>query len=108
MQTLTELGYRVCEAPDGPEASRILRSEPAIEVLFTDVVLPNTDLRALVVEAQTPACRAQGDLHGTGYASSSIIHGGTLDPGVDLLPKPFTAAALARKLRAALNAGRTD
>ena len=43
-------------------------------------------------------------IYTTGYASNSIIHGGALDPGVDLLPKPFTASALARKLRAALNA----
>jgi len=69
VQTLTELGYRVCEAPDGPEASRILRSEPAIEVLFTDVVLPNTDLRTLVEEARRLHAGLKV-IYTTGYASN--------------------------------------
>ena len=106
VQTLTELGYRVCEAPDGPAAIRILQTEPGIAVLFTDVVLPNTDLRSLVEEAQRLHAGLRV-IYTTGYASNSIIHGGTLDPGVDLLPKPFTASALARKLRAVLNMGGT-
>ena len=75
-------------------------------MLFTDVVLPNTDLRALVEEARRLHAGLKV-IYTTGYASNSIIHGGTLDPGVDLLPKPFTATALARKLRAALNTGHT-
>jgi signal transduction histidine kinase/ActR/RegA family two-component response regulator len=102
VQTLTELGYRVCEASDGPTAIQTLRAEPAIEVLLTDVVLPNTDLRALVGEAERlhPGIRV---IYTTGYTSNAIIHGGILDPGVDLLPKPFTASALARKLRATPN-----
>ena len=73
-------------------------------MLFTDVVLPNTDLRSLVEEAQRLHAGLRV-IYTTGYASNSIIHGGTLDPGVDLLPKPFTASALARKLRAVLNMG---
>jgi signal transduction histidine kinase len=105
VQTLTELGYRVCEAADGTAASRILRTEPGIEVLFTDVVLPNTDLRSLVDEAKYLHAGLKV-IYTTGYASNSIIHGGTLGPGVDLLPKPFTASALARKLQAALNPGK--
>jgi signal transduction histidine kinase/ActR/RegA family two-component response regulator len=107
VQTLSELGYRVCEARDGPEAIRLLQTEPAIEVLFTDVVLPNTDLRALVGEAERlhPGIKV---IYTTGYTSNAIVHGGMLDPGVNLLPKPFTVSALARKLRTALSAEQAE
>ncbi len=38
----------------------------------------------------------------TGYARNAIVHNGRLDPGVDLLVKPFTYAALAAKLRSVI------
>ena len=38
----------------------------------------------------------------TGYARNAIVHNGLVDPGVDLLPKPFTVEALGRKLRQVL------
>ena len=39
----------------------------------------------------------------TGYARNAIVHGGMLDPGQELLPKPFSYAALAAKIRAMLD-----
>ena len=101
VECIADLGYRVCEAPDGPTASEILKSEPDIAVLFTDVGLPNTDLRALVEEAK----RLHRDvrvIYTTGYTRNAIVHGGILDPAANLLSKPFTSAALARKLREVL------
>ncbi len=41
VESLRELGYRVLEAHDGPAALRILERDQAIDLLFTDVVLPN-------------------------------------------------------------------
>ena len=41
-------------------------------------------------------------LYTTGYARNAIIHHGRLDPGVELMIKPFTFAALAAKIRAML------
>jgi hypothetical protein len=41
----------------------------------------------------------------SGYAQNAIVHGGRLDPGVELLPKPYTAQALASKVRAVLDHG---
>jgi CheY-like chemotaxis protein len=41
----------------------------------------------------------------SGYTADSIVHGGRLDPGLELLSKPYTREALARKLRQVL-AGR--
>ena len=103
VQTLIELGYSVCEAEDGPAAIRILRIEPEISVLLTDVVLPNTDLRMLVAEARH-LHNGLRVIYTTGYTRNAIVHGGILDPDVDLLPKPFTATMLARKMREALEA----
>ena len=42
-------------------------------------------------------------LYTTGYARNSIIHHGRLDPGVELIPKPFTQAGLAEKVRRVLD-----
>jgi DNA-binding response OmpR family regulator len=39
----------------------------------------------------------------TGYARNAIVHGGVLDPGIELLPKPFGYAALAAKIRTVLD-----
>jgi hypothetical protein len=38
-------------------------------------------------------------LYTTGYARNAIVHHGQLEPGVELIPKPFTAAALVEKLQ---------
>jgi signal transduction histidine kinase/ActR/RegA family two-component response regulator len=103
VQTLAELGYAVCEAQDGSAALRTLRTEPKISVLLTDVVLPNTDLRALVAEARRLHNRLRV-IYTTGYTRNAIVHDGTLDPDVELLPKPFTATTLARKMREASEA----
>lgn len=43
----------------------------------------------------------------TGYARNAIVQQGVLDPGVDLLPKPFPVSALTEKIRAALDAAAT-
>ncbi len=42
-------------------------------------------------------------LYTTGYARNAIVHQGRLDPGVNLLTKPFTYAELASRVRAVLD-----
>ncbi|HEY1795233.1 MAG TPA: ATP-binding protein [Stellaceae bacterium] len=101
--TLRELNYAVIEAEDGPKALQILEIVPNIRMLFTDVGLPGgMNGRRLAERALTlrPDLRV---LFTTGYAQSAIVHHGRLDPGVDLLSKPFTAAALATKIRELLD-----
>ncbi|MDR7038013.1 two-component system NtrC family sensor kinase [Methylobacterium sp. BE186] len=100
---LEEAGYRVLQAAEGPQALRLIESEPDIALLFTDVVLTGPlDGRRVADEALRlrPALKV---LFTTGYTRNAIIHHGRLDEGVDLLVKPFTAASLGRKVRAVLS-----
>jgi CheY-like chemotaxis protein len=103
-ETLRELGYCVFEARDAQSALRCLDENPTIEVLFTDVGLPGAmNGRQLAEEARQ---RRSGlkVLFTTGYARNAIVHEGRLDPGVELITKPFTQAGLAAKLRDIIDA----
>jgi PAS domain S-box-containing protein len=104
---LRELGYRVLEAHDGPSALRLLeRQETPVDLLFTDIVMPTMTGRELADEAQKRQPRLRV-LYTSGYTRNAIVHAGRLDPGVDMIAKPFTFEALAEKVRDALDAGRT-
>ena len=97
---LDELGYSVLEAADGAAALQALDTHPGIKLLFTDVGLPGgLNGRQLADEARRryPELLV---LYTTGYARNAIVHQGRLDPGVDLITKPFTFAALATKVNA--------
>ena len=108
VESLRNLGYTVIEAPDGAAALQVLDGrETSIDLLLTDVVMPGMSGRELADEAR----RRQPDLKvlfTTGYARNAIVHGGRLDPGVELLPKPFSYPALAAKVRDLLDNGPTE
>jgi CheY-like chemotaxis protein len=97
---LSELGYSVLEAVDGASALRALEAHPDVRLLFTDVGLPGgLNGRQLADEAR----KRYPDLlvlYTTAYARNAIVHQGRLDPGVELITKPFTFAALATKVNA--------
>jgi CheY-like chemotaxis protein/anti-sigma regulatory factor (Ser/Thr protein kinase) len=97
-EILRELGYTVLEAEDGPAALRQIERAPRVDLLFTDVGLPGINGRELADEARRrrPGLKV---LYTTGYARNAIVHHGRLDPGVQMIPKPFTYAALAAKIR---------
>jgi signal transduction histidine kinase len=102
---LRELGYSVLEAADGRSALLMLDSEPGVRLLFTDIGLPEgLNGRQLADEAQRrrPALQV---LYTTAYARNAIVHQGRLDPGVELITKPFTYAALASKVHAMFERG---
>ncbi len=104
-EALRDRGYRVIAASDGPAALRLLDDEPAIDLLFTDVVLPggmNGRQLADEVLRRRPSVKV---LFATGYTRNAIIHQGRLDPDVELLSKPFTADLLARKVKQVLDGG---
>lgn len=99
VELLEELGYRVLQAHDAASALAIIDSGVAIDLLFTDVVMPGTlrspELARLARERQPH----MAVLFTSGYAQDAIVHGGRLDPGLDLLGKPYTVDALASKIR---------
>jgi CheY-like chemotaxis protein len=98
-EILNELGYRVLEAPNGPAAMEILERDGDVLLLFTDVGLPGgMNGRQLAEEARRRRPKLKV-LFTTGYAKNAIVHDGRLDPGVQLLTKPFTYAGLAAKVR---------
>jgi PAS domain S-box-containing protein len=103
VEMLTELGYRVLDAPDGPSGLRVLDAHRDLALLFTDVGLPGgMNGRQLADEAlrRRPALKV---LFTSGYARNAIVHHGRLDPGVQLITKPFAFAALAAKVRSVLD-----
>jgi PAS domain S-box-containing protein len=97
--SLRDLGYDVIETKDGHAALKVLDSNPQIKVLFTDVGLPGgMNGRQLADEARRRRPQLKV-LFTTGYARNAIVHDGRLDPGVELITKPYTQAALSTKLR---------
>lgn len=104
---LTDLGYRVLQADTGAAALAMLDQHADIALLFTDIGLPGgMNGRQLSEEAlrRRPALKV---LCTSGYAQHAVVHEGRLDPGVQLLSKPFTYMALARKCRAVLDSAGT-
>jgi PAS domain S-box-containing protein len=103
VEVLRELGYRVLEAGDAQQALDLLEREPEVDLMFTDVVLPEgLDGRRLADEAtrRRPGIKV---LFTTGYARNAIVHNGRLDAGVTFIGKPFTSVDLAAKVRQALD-----
>ena len=100
---LHELGYAVLEAADADAALAILNRPGRIDLLFTDVVLPGRNGRLLADQARAarPDLRV---LFTTGYSRNAIVHQGRLDPGVQLITKPFTFEQLAARVRDTLDA----
>jgi PAS domain S-box-containing protein len=99
LDMLRELRYSVFEAGDGAAALRVLDAHPEIALLFTDVGLPGgVNGRQLADEARRRRARLKV-LFTSGYARNAIVHHGRLDPGVELLAKPFSYAALAARVR---------
>jgi PAS domain S-box-containing protein len=99
VETLVELQYRVMEAPSAEAALRLIeRDKPTIDLLLTDVILPGLNGRQLAdaLRASRPALKV---LYVTGYSRNAIVHQGRLDPGVTMLQKPLTRAALSSGIR---------
>jgi two-component system, cell cycle sensor histidine kinase and response regulator CckA len=100
---LTKQGYTVLEASDGSAALRLNERHPdAIHLLLTDVVMPHMSGRELA-EFLGPLRPQMKILYMSGYTDDAIIRHGVLEPGVDLLQKPFTPVNLARKVREMLD-----
>jgi CheY-like chemotaxis protein len=104
---VSELGYRVLEAANGGSALQIVERHPEIALLFTDVGLPGGMNGRQLVDAARKVRPNLKVVFTTGYARNAIVHDGRLDPGVSLLPKPFTYAAVASKISDILEGSET-
>ena len=73
-----------------------------VTLLFTDVVMPDMSGRQLAdrVRGKRPNIKV---LYTTGYTRNAIVHNGMLDPGTNLLTKPFSIEELAAKVRKILD-----
>jgi two-component system cell cycle sensor histidine kinase/response regulator CckA len=100
---LAPAGYTVLGAASGEEALRLLeRHDAPVHLLLSDVVMPGMSGRDLAEHlAQTrPEIKV---LYMSGYTSDTIVRHGVLEAQVPFLNKPFTAAALLRKVREVLD-----
>ena len=99
LEMLAEQGYRTLHAVDGPSGLRILRSRERIDLLVTDVGLPGMNGRQLADQAleTRPGLKI---LFITGYAESVAIADGFLQPGMEMITKPFDLDNLSQRIRA--------
>jgi len=98
LNVLHELGYAAHEAEDAKQALPLLESEIRVDLLVTDVGLPGMNGRQLaeIARQHRPELKV---LFMTGYAEKAAERQGFLDPGMDLIAKPFSIEALAQKIR---------
>ncbi|NMF84990.1 ATP-binding protein [Nodosilinea sp. P-1105] len=101
-EQLRMLGYRVITARDGAQALDIIHQRADIDLLFTDVIMPGGMSGRDLAEAAQLIRPSLKVLYTSGYAENAIVHQGRLDPGVQLLTKPYRRAELAQKIRAVL------
>ncbi len=99
---LSELGYRVLRAKDAQSALAIVESGVPIDLLFTDVVMPGPLASPEMARKARERLPNIAVLFTSGYTDNAIVHGGRLDEGVDLLSKPYSREAMARKIRQVL------
>jgi PAS domain S-box-containing protein len=102
LEILHDQGYRTLEAADGPSGLRILRKDKRIDLLITDVGLPGMNGRQLADQARETRPELK-ILFITGYAESVAIADGFLQPGMEMITKPFDLDVLSRRIRAMIS-----
>ncbi|ROM48480.1 hybrid sensor histidine kinase/response regulator [Pseudomonas canadensis] len=100
---LKELGYGFVEAGDANTAVPIIESDQRIDLMISDVGLPGMNGRQLAEIGRQirPDLKV---LFITGYAEHAAVRGGFLDPGMQLITKPFTFDLLTAKVREMIRA----
>jgi PAS domain S-box-containing protein len=101
-KTLADLGYRVHATPDAAAAMALLERGEAVDLLFTDLVMPgamNGRELAVAAVARRPGLKV---LLTTGYAEAAVHNGNGSALRAHFIGKPYRKADLARMLRKAL------
>jgi CheY-like chemotaxis protein len=103
--TLAVQGYAVLSAVNGQDGLRVAREHKGspIRLVVTDVIMPLMGGKVMAEWLKTthPDLKV---LFTSGYTDDAIVQQGVLDAGVEFLPKPYTPATLARKVRELLDA----
>jgi len=105
VEVLQDLGYRALEASDGPAGLKVLQSRQRIDLLVTDVGLPGINGRQLA-DAARETRHSLKVLFITGYAENAMLANGFLDPGMEMITKPFAVEALAARIRSMIQGTR--
>jgi CheY-like chemotaxis protein len=100
---LRDLGYVVVSANDGVEALDLLRKQEHFDMLFTDVVMPRGINGCELADEAAKLRPKLPVLFTSGYAESAVARRGRLDPGFNLLHKPYRRHEMATKIRAILD-----
>ena len=100
---LRALGYRVVTADDGAAALAMLDNGVAIDLLFTDVVMPGPVSSPELARQARQLVPGIAVLFTSGYTRDALVSGGRLEAGVHLLSKPYGRDKLASKVRAVLS-----
>jgi CheY-like chemotaxis protein len=98
VEMLTDLGYYVLKSKDAQSALTVIESGAHIDLLFTDVIMPGPLRSPELARMARERLPDIAVLYTSGYTENSIVHGGRLDPGLELLSKPYTREELARKI----------
>ncbi len=98
MEALSDSGYTVLEAVDGPTGLRILDSGARVDLLVTDVGLPGGMNGRQLAEAARQRRRGLKVLFVTGYAENAVVGNDNMELGMQLMTKPFAVAALTARV----------
>lgn len=99
---LEDLGYSVLEAGDARAAIKVLETEETIDLLLTDVGLPNGMNGRQLADIAREKRPQLPVLFITGYAESAVLNHGDLLPKMEILTKPFGMDVLARRVKASI------
>jgi PAS domain S-box-containing protein len=97
VEVLAELGYKALQASSGDGALAHIKSQTPIELLITDVGLPGMNGRQ-VAEIARKSRPELPVLFVTGYAPNAAVRANFLDPGMEMISKPFAVGELGAKV----------
>lgn len=100
---LRNLGYTILEASNGPQALEIIRSRDDIDLLFTDVIMAGGMSGNQLADKALEIRPELKVLYTSGYTENANVHHGRLDPGIELLPKPYYRRDLQHRIRRILD-----
>ncbi|MDP4004227.1 PAS domain-containing sensor histidine kinase [Methylobacterium sp. NEAU K] len=98
-EVLEDLGYTAIEAADSVAGLKVLQSDVRIDLLVTDVGLPGGMNGRQMAEAGRATRPRLKVLFITGYAENAVLGNGQLDPGMQVITKPFVVEVLGARIR---------